>query len=159
MRPILNLCIETRTGRPGRYGLCGLSQREFGTYLATSTWTALTLDTNIYDSYNGHATSGASTEYVAQVAGIYLVIAVSGWAANTTGIRGVAITANGAAVAATSPQVLAPATSSSESIVKVSALIELAVGGYVQGWGYQSSGGALLTSIKTCSLQVIWQHS
>lgn len=125
----------------------------------TGTWTALGMDTNVYDTYAGHSTTVSNSEYVAQVAGIYLVIVRSGWATNTTGIRGAAITTNGAAVGVTTPQVLMQTTSASEPIVEVSALIQLAVGGFVQGWGFQGSGGALSTFANVCSLQAIWIHA
>lgn len=127
--------------------------------VTTSTWTALTFDTNVYDTYNGHSTSSNTSEYVAQVSGIYLVIVRSGWAANTTGIRGAAITVNGATVAANSPQVLMQTTSASEPIVEVSALVQIPSGQFVQGWGFQSSGGNLSTFANISSMQAIWIHA
>ncbi|MFD0393322.1 hypothetical protein ACFQ3Z_15940 [Streptomyces nogalater] len=66
--------------------------------LADNTWTSLTLDTEDYDSDNGHSTTTNSSRYTVQVAGTYLVIGSVGLVANATGARAVRLTQNGGAI-------------------------------------------------------------
>lgn len=129
--------------------------------LTTSTWTAITYDQTVVDTYGGHSNSTNNSRYTAQVAGWYIVFGSACYAVNTTGQRGAAIAKNGtrvqgAAGFAQATSALSTATPSPPTIVY------LAAGDYVEIQAYQSSGGNLATvsgSDLDSSMTVAWLHS
>lgn len=126
--------------------------------LADNTWTSLTLDTEAYDSDNGHSTSTNTSRYTVQVAGTYVITGSASFAANATGNRAGRITVNGTAIPGSFVKTLA-ATASHSSAVQCAAQAVCSVGDYIEIQGLQTSGAALNTSAGTdvaCSMGVWW---
>jgi hypothetical protein len=110
----------------------------------TATFAAVTFDSSLVDTYNGHSNSTNNSRYTAQVAGSYLIAGGTGWASNATGGRGGSFYKNGATPIGASTVV--GAVSGVLTIAPLTAaLVQLNVGDYVELWGYQSSGGNLAT--------------
>lgn len=68
-----------------------------GQSIATGSGTdvPVTLDTEDYDSDNGHSTSTNTSRYTIQVAGVYTVMATASFPTNSTGNRKLGINVNG----------------------------------------------------------------
>lgn len=116
--------------------------------LATGTTdTPITLDTEDYDSDNGHSTSTNTSRYTIQVAGTYAIAATLAIATNATGNRKAGININGAN--ARGGAVQAPGFASNSWCTAVYTEQPLSVGDYVELVGWQTSGGALSTSATT----------
>ncbi|MFI8535324.1 hypothetical protein ACIGMX_34405 [Streptomyces aquilus] len=125
--------------------------------LASSTTdTAITLDTEEYDSDNGHSTTTNTSRYTVQVAGTYYIAATLGFAANGSGNRKVGININGAS--ARGGVVQAPGISTNSFVACVSTEQTLAVGDYVELVGWQTSGGALNTAVSVGFGPVLMCH-
>ncbi|MFG3287251.1 hypothetical protein ACGF3G_00305 [Streptomyces sp. NPDC048179] len=126
--------------------------------VANNTWTVLTIDTEVYDSDNGHSTTTNTSRYTVQVAGTYLVTGSASFAANATGNRGVRITVNGAAVTGSFVKTGSPDSSGSSGLATVAQAVCNA-GDYIEVQGNQNSGAALNTSAAgdvAVSLSVQW---
>lgn len=111
-----------------------------------NTWYSLTLDTEQFDNYGGHSTSTNTSRYTCQVAGIYQVSAVATFAnfSSTVGNRAVRIAVNGNAYPGSFVKTLPAVTGS--SAVATSALIQLAVGDYIEVQGNHNSTNASMTT-------------
>ncbi|MBY8341808.1 hypothetical protein JYK17_17400 [Streptomyces sp. KC 17012] len=126
--------------------------------LSDNTWTSLTLDTEAFDSDNGHSTSTNTSRYTVQVAGTYSVLGIAAFAGNATGNRAARITVNGTAVPGGFVKTLA-ATVTHSSAVATGAQVVCAVGDYIETQGLQTSGAGLNTSAATdvaCAMGVWW---
>lgn len=110
--------------------------------IATSTSTALTWDSETYDTVNGHSTVTNTSRYTVQTgyAGYYQLRAVVAWNGNATGVRRTWFAVNGTAVDATEQRMPGNATNHSAS---TETALQLAVGDYVEVFVNQNSGGAL----------------
>lgn len=119
---------------------------------------AVALDSSLLDSDGGHSNTTNNSRYVAQVAGLYLVIGTAPFVANTTGYRGAAIDVNGAQP--NSSAVQSPGGSVSVTwVVQVSIVAPLNVGDYVELQAWQNSGAnlALQSTTAFCpSMSVYW---
>jgi len=122
-----------------------------------ATVTALSLNTEDFDSDGMHDTASNSSRFVvpAGQAGVYLLIGQVNFAANATGIRDACFRKNGTEEFAYTQ--VAPASASVTTIIRVQALVELVAGDYVELCAYQSSGGALNTGSGTRSTTNILQ--
>lgn len=131
--------------------------------LADGTWTSLSMDTEQFDGYGGHSTTVNTSRYTCQVAGIYMVTGVAAFMASSAGTRGVRLAVNGTPVAGTF--VRAPATSTVSIMgLPISALVQMAVGDYVEVQGQQAGGGGSFNTFvggpdSNPSLQVHWISS
>lgn len=126
--------------------------------LADNTWTSLTIDTEVYDSDNGHSTTTSTSRYVVQVAGTYMVIAAVGFVANTSGNRAVRVAVNGASITGSFVKTT-PATSTGSTGLVTACHVVCAAGDYIEAMGNQNSGSALstVTGTDVCSaLDVQW---
>jgi hypothetical protein len=112
-----------------------------GPTISNSTYTALTFDTEDFDTDSYHSTSSNTSRITipSGKAGKYLINAVIGWEANSTGTRGMAFYKNGALV--TYP--MQYPTASVETWYNGSMILNLAVSDYVEVYVFQSSGGNL----------------
>lgn len=125
--------------------------------LANATFTAINFDATTVDTYGGHSNTTNNSRYVAQVAGWY-------WCqgqvcydnTSSAGARQVFLAKNGSRLG-TAFQ-CAPGTSTSQGL-SVGALVQLAVGDYVEVQAWQNSGGALNTFSAQSSLAVDWRHA
>lgn len=106
--------------------------------------TAVLLDTEVYDTDNGHSTTSNTSRYTVQTSGVYLLFGVVVYAANSTGGRNAKFRVNGSTnywgqqvtVSGTLP-----------SAFNCSGLIPLNAGDYVELATWQNSGGALNTDV------------
>ena len=116
-----------------------------GISIANNTATALTWDTESWDAAGGHSTVTNPSRYTCQTgyAGKYRVDVVVYYVANATGAREAWFEVNGTSQPAGSSLLPGAAT-----IVSVSAfaVVQLAVGDYVEAFTLQTSGGALSTN-------------
>lgn len=95
-----------------------------------ATDTPITLDSEDWDSDNGHSTVTNTSRYTIQVAGTYRVIAVGGFTSNSNGNRKLGINVNGANVRGSSTQQVNAGTNS--WIGACSVELALNVGDYVE---------------------------
>lgn len=126
--------------------------------IPNSVFTAVALDTNAVDTYNGHSTVTNNTRYTAQVAGWYECIGSFSFASNATGFRVGEIFKNGA--------VLSPEVQSNVAVpgagtyaAQVDHLVFLAVGDFVEMRVDQGSGAALSLIAGHSALGVRWIHA
>jgi hypothetical protein len=126
--------------------------------IANNTWVSATLDTELYDSDNGHSTTVNASRYTVQVAGTYNVIGSMGLVANATGNRGVRLTVNGTPVVGTFVKTAAPDATGSAGLVTAASPV-CAVGDYIEVQVHQTSGGTLNTNAVSdvaCSMTATW---
>lgn len=119
--------------------------------LTNSTATAIQfqtedVDTDI-DGVGGHD-SGLNTRYTARYPGWYSVSGGIGYNANAAGQRGVEWSINGVLVNGCGA--LLDATAANSTRLPGRAIqVYLALGDYLEAYGFQSSGGALSTAVTT----------
>lgn len=128
--------------------------------LANGAFTAIAMDSSIIDTDGQHSNSVNNSRVTCQVAGWYSVSGGIGYLTNATGARGAVIYKNGAALAQASGAI----TAASPALHVATAgefLIQLAVGDYVELYGFQSSGGTLATAGSGYYpyLYVRWDHA
>lgn len=113
----------------------------------STTFTAITLDGSIVDTYNGHSTSSSNSRYVSQQTGWYWVSATVAYAANTAGTRAIDIWANGAFVLGSGAHTqTGPLPNSHVWGGTAAGLFYLPAGSYVEIYTWQDSGAALATN-------------
>lgn len=120
--------------------------------VATSTFAAAALDTELYDTDGGHSLTTNTSRYTVQVAGKYAITAYIKWDTNGTGNRIATIYKNG--VELPNVQVLVPAAAANFQGLTASTRAQLAVGDYIEAVGWQSSGGNL--NIIGARLEAKW---
>jgi hypothetical protein len=114
-----------------------------------STTTAITWDTETYDTDTLHSTVSNTSRLTASVTGKWLVTTSVGFAASATGSRIVTIRKNGTTDYA---QAASPNAGGSDGVqVTVSDIVDLAASDYVEINVTQNSGGAL--NVNTSSTQ------
>lgn len=118
----------------------------------TATATAMTWDTEDFDTAGGHSITTNTSRYTCQTgyAGRYRVNAVTEWAINATGIRETWFRVNGANIAGSSDRKSATADSITTN---ASTIVTLVAGDYVEVFVQQTSGGALATIIGGSTYQ------
>jgi hypothetical protein len=132
--------------------------------IGTGSYTALLFGTEDLDDdpagTGAHSTSADTSRYTAVYPGWYLVSGTCGFAANSSGLRGLRWAKNGSAI--NGGEVFYPPTASSTPIYPArTKLIFLNVGDYVELQVFQSSGGNLNTSASSTdqpSMTVAWQR-
>jgi hypothetical protein len=105
-----------------------------------TTVTALTFDSERWDTDSIHSTSSNTGRLTCTIAGKYLIIANIRFATNSTGTRAVNLRLNGSNIAGVTQ---AGATGSNICLMHVSTIYDLAVGDYVEVTVQQTSGGNL----------------
>lgn len=126
--------------------------------IATSTLTAISLDSTTTDTYGGHSNSTNNTRYTAQVAGWYWCYGQVAFSPNGTGNRLAGLSKNGSTIGQTFMAVQS-ATAANAGCAVTGYLLFLNAGDYVELIGYQGSGGNLNTSGANSFLIVDWRHS
>lgn len=125
--------------------------------IASGAITAVAFDSETADTYGGHSNTVNNSQYVAQVAGWYLVASSLTYPSASTGVRQVMIYRNGAAVLTAFDTT--PANASTTVGVTTAALVYLNVGDYVQTQTFQNQGSAQSLVTLTCAMNVLWVHS
>lgn len=126
--------------------------------VANNTWVSVTLDSEEYDSDNGHSTTTNSSRYVVQVPGTYLIIGSIGLVSNATGNRGCRITVSGTAVYGSFVKTATPDSTGSAGLITAASHV-CGVGDYIEIQVHQNSGAALNTNAAgdvACSMTVQW---
>jgi hypothetical protein len=108
--------------------------------LSHNSITALTFDTEDWDTDTMHSTTTNTSRLTATKAGKYLVVGMVWFNTNGTGIRNIYIYKNGSVVAQTGENTCSSANSTILNIVN---FVDLAVNDYIELEAYQSSGGDL----------------
>ena len=113
-----------------------------------TTWTALTFNSEDYDTGSMHSTSSNTSRITvpSSHAGLYVMTGTVAFDSNATGFRAVSFYKNGAILY--TPAQTQPITGSL-TVVNVTAWAVLAVADYIELFAYQSSGGALNTGSAT----------
>lgn len=106
--------------------------------------TAITLDTELYDSDNGHSTTTNTSRYTIQVAGTYLILGTAAIDINSAGNRKCGININGSN--ALGGAFTGPSMASNTWVASVSVTQALVVGDYVELVVWQTSGSNTLTT-------------
>jgi hypothetical protein len=109
--------------------------------LTTGVSAAVLLQSEDWDSEDGHSTSSNTSRYTAVYAGYYAVDGVVFFAGNATGRRGVSFSVNGTNQHASRTLVFSGGASGIQ-ILGVDE-VYLAVGDYVEMFAFQESGGNL----------------
>lgn len=118
-----------------------------GQSVANSTPTALTWDTEDFDTAGGHSTSSNTSRYTCQTgtAGKYRVHGVAYWTGNATGVRETWLRVNGVDVPGSMARM--PSATTGAMTAEQETIVQLAVGDYVEVFVQQTSGGALATTV------------
>jgi NADPH:quinone reductase-like Zn-dependent oxidoreductase len=136
--------------------------RQGGVLTTTSgVWSALTFNTTDVDSEGGHNNVTNNTRYTCQVPGWYMV---EGYFAVNNGGGGVgrfacSLAKNGTQIQGAMQTTLVIADLQA---LLAGTVVSLAVGDYVETWGYQNTGSLVNTFVGTdlCScMNVFWIHS
>ena len=123
--------------------------------IAATTWGAIGLDTEQFDSYGGHSTVTNTSRYVAQVTGWYTVCGVVAFSLNGTGARGSRLQVNGTAVAGAC-SFIPGLSSNSVGVATPTRDLFLNATDYVEVAGWQNSGGALNTTVNSDFSSGLW---
>lgn len=108
--------------------------------IATSTWTALTLDSERYDTDTMHSTAVNTSRITFTTAGTYLVGAHVIFDVNATGVRGLRLVLGGSTPLA--EQMIGSFGGLNPSL-SIATAYQFTAGQYVEMQAYQSSGGNL----------------
>lgn len=119
------------------------------------TLTALTFDSERYDSGSLHSTSANTSRLTAPVTGLYNIGGNVEFASNATGYRILLIRFGGSSRLA---QQMTMALTGDVTCLNVTAQYRMLVGEYVELCVYQSSGGALNVSTQTAWSPEFWMH-
>lgn len=115
-----------------------------GQTIPNATETAITLNSENFDTNSIHDNSTNSTRLTCKTAGKYIITGQINFTGNATGLREAQIRVNGTTSIASDNRV---AGDTNDRAVSVSTIYELAVNDYIELYAYQSSGGDLI--IKT----------
>ena len=111
--------------------------------IASGGFTALAPDGELFDTDGMHDPAVNPSRLTATTAGYYVVTAGISWAFNATGQRVVRIGKNGGTTQGAEDARQAITTGAANTSCTTSAIVKLAVGDYVEAYGFQDSGGAL----------------
>ncbi|MCG6493447.1 hypothetical protein [Kitasatospora sp. A2-31] len=128
--------------------------------ISSGSLTALLLDTEVIDSYNGHDLSVNTSRWTcpAGAAGYYSVLISVGLVANAVGDRVIEIHKNGTVIQLGQFNMIAP-TAGVSAVWQAKTIVPLSVADYVEGKVYQTSGGSLNTVPTQTGMTVQWEHA
>jgi hypothetical protein len=128
--------------------------------IPTSTFTVVTLDSETLDNDNMHSTVSNTGRITAVTPGFYQVSGNIEWASNATGARYLRLRKNTTPV---NSNAIASGSASGSTPMNVSAMIQLAVGDFVDMDCFQASGGNLNIGASlgngSVSMTAVWVHS
>lgn len=129
--------------------------------VATTTWTAVTFDSSLLDTYGGHSNSTNNSRYTAQVAGWYSVGGGVGYVANATGGRGADVYKNGSPITAGASVVGTSGAGASHVSALSGVMVFLNAGDYIEIFAWQNGANPLATATgQYASYAFIrWEHS
>lgn len=127
------------------------------TSLATSSsvYTAITFDTEDWDTDGGHSTSVNTSRYTAQTAGKFQGHCQLEFQSSATGARLAGFRVNGGSIYWTAE---IPAVNGNTTIVMSTGFLSLAVNDYVEVVGLQNSGGTLTVNANS-RFALLWMST
>ena len=150
MGDLAQLTKEQATGKFGDLpvGYRDLGVRAFNSAnisISNNTTTAITLDSERWDTGELHSTSVNTSRITLTTAGNYLIVGIIEWGANATGSRQVQIRRNGdsATNIGIITQGATPGGAGFVTTQVISIYYQLVVGDFIELFVYQDSGGAL----------------
>ena len=111
--------------------------------LTTAVWTAISIDTETFDTDSGHDNVTNNTRYTIQVDGLYVILGTVAFAASATGLRGSKIFKNGAVLIGSETLIAPGPATGTSAVCQIAA--QLVAGDYIELYGFQQSGGNLNT--------------
>ncbi len=108
--------------------------------ISNNTNTALTFDTERFDTDSIHSTTTNPGRLTATTAGKYLIVAMVEWQGNTVGRRSLQIRLNGAAIIGTTLITITGGTTDRQQAM---ALWDMVATDYVEAMAFQDRGGGL----------------
>jgi hypothetical protein len=129
--------------------------------LSNGTWTAISQDSTVLDTDGQHSGSINNSRFTCQVAGWYTVAGAVAFNANSTGSRAADIYRNGSPLLIASGAITA-ASNAIHVAVAAGLGLQLAVGDYLELYGWQNSGGNVTTAVGTqysSFLYARWDHA
>jgi len=134
--------------------------------IPNNTSTALTWDTEDFDTVGGHSTVTNTSRYTVQAGygGYYLAHAAVAWASSATGVRDVWVSKNGTEIPGSMITVEAP-PAGVWSQITATIVGPLVAGDYLEAFVLQTSGGALSTdtggasSARQSRFEIQWIHA
>jgi hypothetical protein len=136
-----------------------IGQQAIAQSFANQTWSTVSFDTTIVDSYGGHSNTTNSSRYTAQVAGWYTVAGLFVTQGGSNNIRAARINVNGTAVVGTDGYSYPNGSSYETSAASAVRDVYLNVGDYVELGCWQGSGGALSGGINEIRSQLYIRFS
>lgn len=121
---------------------------------STATITALSFDSERYDSGALHATGGTASRLTAQITGLYHIGGNIRWAASATGIRQIAVRLNGTTFIA----VQYITATGGDTALSIATDWQMTKGDYVELTAYQTSGGTLNVITSDALSPEFWMH-
>lgn len=112
--------------------------------IPNNTLTAITFDTEVIDTENGHSTSTNPSRYTVTIPGYFDVDALVLYNNNGTGARRAAIAVNGTEIIEANYMTVTGVVSTSAATV-ATIVGPLNIGDYIETFALQNSGGALNT--------------
>ncbi|WP_147267286.1 hypothetical protein [Streptomyces sp. SDr-06] len=125
--------------------------------LAAGVFTAIGLDTEVFDSYGGHSTVTNTSRYVAQVAGVYEVIGAGSLQSTSGTLLAVYVGKNGTIIPGSEVET-PPMSTHFNGISSPPAMVQLNVGDYVETYVLCSSAASTANGGPWCSLSVKFIH-
>jgi hypothetical protein len=147
--------LNTRTTNPLNPPMAMLYQTT-AQPIPNAAFTAITWDTEVVDTHNGHDLVTNPSRYTAPVAGWYHVEGQVSWAPNATGRRIVSFFVNGAELGYLRGESVPTATAASSAASDSSGKVFLNVGDYIEVRAFQSSTAALNTAVTPTNLHIMW---
>lgn len=132
--------VNFLTGPPVFYGYQTAVQS-----LVAATFTAVTIDTEVVDTYGGHSTTVSTSRYVCQLAGVYEVCG-SGAIASSSGGLLITYTAKNGTEITGSRTATNPMTNHFTGLVAAPVYVSLAVNDYVELYIYSQTAVSTGTS-------------
>jgi hypothetical protein len=135
---------ETECEVPGGSSITSAAARAYNNAaisISHSTVTALTFNSERFDTNSLHDTGSNTSRLTAPVTGVYMISGSVQFASNATGIRAAFIRLNGSTNIAT--QILPVASSTDIFTFGVQTIYQLTAGDYVELTVFQNSGGSL----------------
>jgi len=130
--------------------------------IPSATWTDLTMDSTVVDSYGAHSNVTNNARITAVVSGWYWPAGGSSLVANATGARGAKFAKNGTSVQGTAGLFGNAGSAIPSAPAAISLPVFLNAGDYVTIQTYQTSGGALNTQLggdDNPAFALFWMHA
>lgn len=128
--------------------------------IGDGSFTALTWDTEEFDTDAMHSTSSNTSRIVCKTAGTYLLSGSISWASSNAGIRRGARWLKNGSSSNTQVMITPPGTGTAgvPTVHAPTVMMSLAVNDYVELAAYQDTGGSLSTvaGITGCFAQALW---